>query len=450
METPLPDTAPGRIAGLLAEIARVHHWHGLYAPGHPFLAGRVRALRDALAAQASREPAGILLLGIVKDRAFYRDGFIGGEQPLISGFTETLSRLHVATLGIGSDVAVDGLSEFFRRLRDPRAAMPDDSGEERILRAWIRGIHLSPVDYREVLSRGVIPHDGPPSSGVSPEGRAAVAPFGEKAIARKGVAVLLELFLSEKRTPEFLDLLSGITDTIPKLISGCDFEMLERSLSALSLASEAGSPERRTAAAKALAGVNFHRVIEACLSDPVNLQKGQGGVELLVTFGAVSADALLDRLLVEEGKARRKALLSLVIRLGTAAVAPILARLDHSRWFYVRNLCLILGEIGDPEGVPALVRMLSHGDAKVRREAVQSLGKIRKPDPDAIAALGKTLLHAPLFSSSREDSVRIGAAIALSRIGGTEATAILHIGKSSRKKAVREQCEALLRTRGTE
>ena len=94
--------------------------------------------------------------------------------------------------------------------------------------------------------------------------------------------------------------------------------------------------------------------------------------------------------------------------------------------------------------------MLSAKEPKIRREAVQALGKIRIPDPDAIAMLGRTLLHEPFFSSSREDPVRIDAAIALSRIGGTEAIAFLHIGKSSRKKAVREQCEALLRTRGAE
>ena len=127
----------------------------------------------------------------------------------------------------------------------------------------------------------------------------------------------------------------------------------------------------------------------------------------------------------------------------------ILSRIEGQRWFFLRNLCFLLGEIGASAGIPPLVGMLSASEPKVRREAVQALGKIRMPDPDAIAVLGRTLLHEPFFSSSREDPVRIDAAIALSRIGGTEAIAFLHIGKSSRKKAVREQCEALLRTRGT-
>jgi HEAT repeat protein len=151
---------------------------------------------------------------------------------------------------------------------------------------------------------------------------------------------------------------------------------------------------------------------------------------------------------VEEGTARRKAILSLAVRLGGTAVAPILARMDHPRWFYVRNLCLLLGEIGDPAGVPALVRMLSHGETKVRREAVQSLGKLRTHDPDAVAALGKALVSESLFSS-REEPLRIDAASALFRIGGSEALAFLHRGRASRKDAVRKHCEALIGTRGT-
>ena len=183
---------------------------------------------------------------------------------------------------------------------------------------------------------------------------------------------------------------------------------------------------------------------------PGTLEEEKDGAALLSKHGALAAEALLRKLQAEEEPGRRKILLSLVLRLGEKAVPSILSRIDGQRWFFLRNLCFLLGEIGAPAGIPPLVGMLSAREPKVRREAVQALGKIRMPDPDAIAALGRTLLHEPFFSSSREDPVRIDAAIALSRIGGTEAIAFLHIGKSSRKKAVREQCEALLRTRGTE
>lgn len=661
-----------RVEQLLLDIARVHHWTGLYAPRHPILAGRIDALRGSLSGEARREPSGMLLLGIARDRVLFRDRFFGGDHPLVSNFTEVLYRRHVATLGIAEDVTAGELAVFFRCLHDLRSGKIDDPPEEVLLREGIRGIRLSPVNYKEVLSRGVLATEAstrsdspqealwrtllsahletedderkilkelaefpellplilkravaaaagesaPPSAaggapgfitpdvlrrmfrrlglalkvlpeerrkdllgllveGVAPpdaeaespvpEATLAIArsmaeaysdreflellasllsleekggkrllrifeviaaerdvhgsllpllrtwkrenlrekkyfaaktwetieqlildrggkpyneedhtallerlstsprkipggapgqkyalPFSEEAIRRRGLAVLVELFLSEKRDPEFLDLLAALEETVPRLIDERDFAMLDRVLSSFLDASESGTPDRRVAANDALRSVEFLRIVDAILASPGTLEEETGGAALLSKHGVFAAEALLQKLQDEEGPGRRKILLSLVLRLGEKAVPPILSRIQGQRWFFLRNLGFLLGEIGAPAGIPPLVDMLSAKEPKVRREAVQALGKIRMPDPDAIDGLGRTLLHEPFFSSSREDPVRIDAAIALSRIGGTEAIAFLHLGKASRKKAVREQCEALLRTRGTE
>ena len=236
-------------------------------------------------------------------------------------------------------------------------------------------------------------------------------------------------------------------ETIPQLIEERDFVLLDRVLSSFLDASESGVPVRAAAARDALHSVDFRRIVDAFLASPGPLKEEKGGAALLAKHGGLAAGALLQKLQDEEGTGRRKALLALVLRLGEQAVPSILIRIGGQPWFFQRNLCFLLGEIGAPAGIPALVGMLSAREPKVRREAIQALGKIRVPDPDAIAVLGKALLHEPFFSSSREDPIRIDAAIALSRIGSTEAIAFLHIGKSSRKKAVREQCESLLRTR---
>ena len=668
----LHDAEAGQVEHLLLDIARVHHWTGLYAPGHPILAGRIDALRASLSGEARRERSGMLLLGIARDRVLFRDRFFGDDHPLVSNFTEVLYRRHVATLGIAEDVTAGELAVFFRCLHDLRSGKIDDPPEEYLLREGIRGIRLSPVNYKEVLSRGILATEASPQSeprqealwrtllsahlptedderkimeelaefpellplimkravaavagesappsaaggapgfispdvlrrmfrrlglalkalpsmrrkdllgllveGVAPpgaeaespvpevplaiarsmaegysdreflellasllsleekggkrllrifeiiaaerdvrgsllpllrtwtrenlrekkyfaaktweaierllldreekpnveedhaaflerlstspgkepggaHGREFAPPFSEEAIRRRGLAVLVELLLSEKRDPDFLDLLAALEEAIPPLIDERDFELLDRVLSSFLHASESGTPARRAAANDALRSVDFLRIVDAILASPGTLEEEKGGAALLSKHGALAAEALLRKLQVEEGPGRRKILLSLVLRLGEKAVPSILSRIEGQRWFFLRNLCFLLGEIGAPAGIPPLVGMLSAREPKVRREAVQALGKIRTPDPDAIAALGRTLLHEPFFSSSREDPVRIDAAIALSRIGGTEAIAFLHHGKSSRKKAVREQCEALLRTRGTE
>ena len=668
----LHDAEAERIERLLLDIARVHHWTGLYAPRHPILAGRIETLRASLSGEAGREPSGMLLLGIARDRVLFRDRFFGGDHPLVSNFTEMLYLRHVATLGIAEDVTAGELAVFFRCLHDLRSGKIDAPPEECLIREGIRGIRLSPVNYKEVLSRGMMAGEAPPRSeprqetlwrtllsahlptgdderkvmeelaefpellplimkravaaatggsalpsaagappgvispdvlrrmfrrlglalkalpekrrkdllgllaeevappGAGPEspvpeaalavarsmaegysdreflellasllsleekgkkrllrifeiiaaerdvrgsllpllrtwkrenlrekryfavktweaierllidrdetpdagkdhaaflerlstspgrvaggetGRKFVSPFSEEAIRRRGMAVLVELLLSEKRDPDFLDLLPALEEAIPRLIDDRDFELLDRVLSSFLQASESGTPARKAAACDALRSVDFPRIVDAVLADPGALEEEKGGATLLSRHGTLASEALLGKLQDEERPGRRKILLSLVLRLGEKAVPSILSRIRGQRWFFLRNLCFLLGEIGAPAGIPPLVGMLSARESKVRREATQALGKIRRPDPDAIAALGRTLLHESFFSSSREDPVRIDAAIALSRIGGTEAIAFLHIGKSSRKKAVREQCAALLRTKGAE
>ena len=668
----LQDAEAGRVEQLLLNIARVHHWTGLYAPRHPILAGRIDALRASLSEEARREPSGILLLGIARDRVLFRERFLGGDHPLVSNFTEVLFRRHVATLEIAGDVTAGELAVFFRCLHDLRSGKIDAPPEECLIREGIRGIRLSPVNYKEALSRGILAAEASarsepqqealwrtlisahlpteddewkiiqelvefpellplimkravaaaagevalPSSagvapgfiapdvlrqmfrrlalalkalpakrrkdllgllveGVAPPGAEAESPvpeatlaiarsmaeaysdreflellasllsleekggkrllrifeiiaaerdvrgsllpllrtwkrenlrkkkyfaaktweaieqllldrgekpsveedhaaflerlstspgevpggvpghefaplFSEEVIRHRGLAVLVELLLSEKRDSDFLDLLAVLEEVIPRLIDERDIELLDRVLSSFLHASESGTPPRRAAASDALRSVDFLRIVDTILANPDTLEEEKGGAALLSKHGALASEALLQKLQDEEGAGQRKMLLSLILRLGELAVPSILSRIAGQRWFFLRNLCFLLGEIGAPAGIPALVGMLSAREPKVRREAVQALGKIRMPDPDAIAVLGKALLHEPFFSSSREDPVRIDAAIALSRIGGTEAIAYLHIGKSSKQKAVREQCESLLRTRGTE
>jgi hypothetical protein len=666
----LQDEEARRVERLLLDIARVHHLTGLYAPGHPILAGRIDALCASLSGEARHEPSGILLLGIARDRVLFRDRFLGGDHPLVSTFTEVLFRRHVATLEIAEDVTAGELAVFFRCLHALRSGKIDDPPEEYLIREGIRGIRLSPVDYKEVLSRGILAAEAPagseprqetlwrtllsahlpaedderkiieelamfpellptilkravaatdetaPPSGPGgapglitpdvlrrmfrrlgqvlkalpakrrkellgllveeaappgaeaersvPEGALAIARsmaeaysdreflellasllsieekegkrllqifeiiaaernargsllpllrtwkrenlrnkkyfaaktweaieqlllerknhpnveedhaallerlstssgkapggatgrefaplFSEGAIRRRGLAVLVELLLSEKRDPDFLDLLADLEEAIPRLIDERDFETLDRVLSSILHVSESGTLPRRAAANDALRSVDFLRIVDAILASPGTLGEKKDGSALLSKYGSLAAEALLRKLQAEEEPGRRKILLSMILRLGEQAVAPILSRIDGQRWFFLRNLCFLLGEIGASAGIPPLVGLLSAGEPKVRREAVQALGKIRMPDPDAVAALGRTLVREPFFSSAREDPVRIDAAIALSRIGGAEAIVFLHHGKSSRRKAVREQCEALLRTRGT-
>jgi len=116
----LHDGEARRVEHLLLDIARVHHWTGLYAPGHPILAGRIDALRASLSGEARHEPSGVLLLGIARDRVLFRTAS-SGRPSLVSSFTEVLFRRHVATLEIAEDVTAGELAVFFRCLHGLRS-----------------------------------------------------------------------------------------------------------------------------------------------------------------------------------------------------------------------------------------------------------------------------------------------------------------------------------------
>ena len=69
----------------------------------------------------------------------------------------------------------------------------------------------------------------------------------------------------------------------------------------------------------------------------------------------------------------------------------MIERLDDQRWFVVRNLAVVLGRSGNTTCVPALRRLLSHDDHRVRVEVLRSLSSLDTGNVDYFGeALGDT------------------------------------------------------------
>lgn len=137
-------------------------------------------------------------------------------------------------------------------------------------------------------------------------------------------------------------------------------------------------------------------------------------------------------------------MIRLLARMGPAIVPEAIHRMSHPKWYYVRNLCIILGEIGDHAAAESLMRATSHEDYRVKREAILAIGKLAAPE--AVPWLGKILSEERFFSTKKEDQIRIDAASALYRIGGSEASAFLERGAAARRTAVKTHCRELLRS----
>jgi hypothetical protein len=273
---------------------------------------------------------------------------------------------------------------------------------------------------------------------------AVTAEFSEENLLLKGAGVLLELLAEEEVEGEFLELLEEIRRIIPTLISRKELPLLKTLLSTLTSVHRAAPDSRKLAIERVVDEVDFAHMIGLYLSPAVSKREKERIEEILVSFVGVSIGDFLDRLLTETDQGNRKTLLSLAFRFDAEAIPAIREKLDEPHWYFVRNLCVILGRIGDPSVVPDLVRLLDRQDLRVRKEAILALGKLGAPD--SVPFLGKILLHEPFLQSAREEALRIDAANAIFRCGSTRGVALLHRGAECNRTKVRNHCAALLDT----
>lgn len=271
---------------------------------------------------------------------------------------------------------------------------------------------------------------------------AVTAEFEEENLHLKGAGVLLELLVEEKVEGEFLELLEEIRKILPNLISRRELPLLKTVLSTLTTVHQTAPDSRKAAVERVIGEVDFAYMIDLYLSPAVSKQEKERIEGILISFVGVSIGDLLDRLLMDTDQGNRKTLLFLASRFDAQAIPAIREKLDEPYWYFVRNLCFILGRIGDPSVVPDLVRLLDRQDPRVRKGAILSLGQLGVPE--SVPILGKILLNDSFLQSAREEALRIDAANAIFRCGTTMGYAFLRRGAECNRTRVRKHCAALL------
>jgi len=147
-----------------------------------------------------------------------------------------------------------------------------------------------------------------------------------------------------------------------------------------------------------------------------NDQSSMEAAEILKRGGGRSANYLIERLAEEENRSHRARLVMLLKEMGKGSSVPFISRLDDQRWFLVRNVVGILGDIGDVAIMPQLKKVALHGDPRVRREAVRTFMRFGTPESEEmiIRALGDD-----------DRGVQITAVNALASLKGPRALGVL-------------------------
>jgi hypothetical protein len=128
---------------------------------------------------------------------------------------------------------------------------------------------------------------------------------------------------------------------------------------------------------KAVVDATMHRVLSRdMLAELVSIaQDGQADstIRLLIPFGDVAVDDLMDDLADERDRGRRAVLLAIVCEVARGHHHRVATRLADPRWFVARNAVTVLHRSGGKDVVPLLAEAARHLEPAVRREAARGL-----------------------------------------------------------------------------
>jgi len=116
--------------------------------------------------------------------------------------------------------------------------------------------------------------------------------------------------------------------------------------------------------------------------DQANSLSHEAALAILTAAGPRAVFLMVEKIGTIDNLAVRKTLSTLLVCLGEPAVPSLLEMMGDTRWYIVRNLSAILGDIGAHEAVPALQKCLLHSDLRVCKEAIRSLAKIGGRDAE--------------------------------------------------------------------
>jgi hypothetical protein len=236
----------------------------------------------------------------------------------------------------------------------------------------------------------------------------------------KLIHILFEMcYLAENRA-DLEDLAGFFTNTIEYCIGRGDIHLVTDLLSRLKVLAEDSSAEdaTRKCAKKVILFAGSETVIHL-LGDVLD-----GGQEVdervfedFVRYLDRNAILPLMKILGDlQGIHSRKVVIDALIFLGSKDIVTLARGLADDRWYVVRNIIFILRKIGDKRAVDYLLKTVKHGDLRVRKEVIRTLGELG--GAGVLQALRECLDDAEL-------EVRSSALKALASMGSEAAKRIL-------------------------
>ena len=103
---------------------------------------------------------------------------------------------------------------------------------------------------------------------------------------------------------------------------------------------------------------------------------------LIHKIGGQFVEAILDRLSEEKHMSLRRFYMDCLIEMGSVTRVPIINRLYDKRWYFLRNLLIILSTQNNPSVIPLIRPLLRSGDLRLRHEVLKTLVHFHDPQAE--------------------------------------------------------------------
>jgi HEAT repeat protein len=249
--------------------------------------------------------------------------------------------------------------------------------------------------------------------------RSEAAKIESNALETSAIATVAELLRIETDTECF----TGVTDGLSKCFKDAlDQERLPAGIAVLDclvneLRRRFRDTEKAAAIRKVLADAGRSERISVLIkwleNDPAGrFPEAENYLSLLGNFGIQS---LLEILAAEDSAGRRRLICRLLVSCSRQNLSCLGSKMMDHRWYVVRNVASILGEIGDAGGINYLREAVRHTDPRVRLETARALSRL---GPNAIDPL-------KILAEDSEKNIRLEAIGALGCIGNPASAPIL-------------------------
>jgi HEAT repeat protein len=195
------------------------------------------------------------------------------------------------------------------------------------------------------------------------------------------LTIIFEILGMEKELPGYTEVLGFIGKVRDSFIRSCNFNsassLLSRMHELLDVLKNLKSSRVEKIEEFFLDCASRQKI--ELLTQSINSQKdidAEGLVDYLKQLPWAAIDPLLSSLGELEQYQARRALCKVLAEIGQDRIDLVAKGLDDERWFVVRNIVKVLGEMKNPRIIHYLKKTIRHPDYRVRKETLEAAAKI--------------------------------------------------------------------------